>query len=142
MGRIRNELRQVREAEPGTRFEATHERHRIRNHALRVTVIAIGCALMVLAAVTFWVPGPNFVIVLAALALVAGQWRLVARLLDRGEVAARSWHEHRWEPMPRWRKRLAVLGMWLAGACVAATMAYVSWRNGVFPESIPYLPKP
>jgi hypothetical protein len=131
--RIRRELRTIREDRPGVRFEATHERHRIRNHAVRVTVIGLGCSLMVLAAATFWVPGPNFVIVLAGLALVAGQWRMVARLMDRGEVAARRWHLERWEPMPRWRQRIVLFVLWAAGGIFAMSMAYVSWRSGALP---------
>ncbi|MCB0879755.1 MAG: hypothetical protein KDC46_12355 [Thermoleophilia bacterium] len=131
--RIRRELRRIRAHLPGERFERTHERHRINNHAVRVTVIAVGCGVMVIAAVTFWVPGPNFVIVLAGLALVAGQWRFVARMLDRGEVAARRWHEQTWEPMPRWRRRSILAVVWLAGACLALAMAYVSWRQGLLP---------
>lgn len=139
VNRIRHELNLVRAAQPGTRFEAGHERHRIHNHALRMLVIGIGCVLMVSAAATFWMPGPNFVVVLASLVLVAGQWRAVARRLDRGEVVARRWHGERWIPLPRWRKRLAVFAMWLAGACVAVMLTYVSWRTGALPVSLPIL---
>jgi hypothetical protein len=130
---IRRELHAVRASEQGRRFEDAHERHRIDNHAVRVTVITAGCALMVAAAATFWVPGPNFVIVLLALVLVAGQWRLVARLLDRGEVWAVRWHDESWAPRPRWQKRIAYFLMWLAGALVGLAMAYLSWRQGVLP---------
>lgn len=137
LARIRRELHRIRAEDPGERFERTHERHRIRNHALRITLITFGCVVMVLAAVTFWVPGPNFVIVLAGLALVAGQWRAAARMLDRGELAIRHWHQHTWEPMPRWRKRLALFVSWLVGACTAVALAYLSYRQGVLP--LPFL---
>ena len=131
--RIRTELRKIRAERPGERFEATHERHRIANHAIRVTVIAIGCGVMVAAAFTFWVPGPNFVVVLAGLALVAGQWRGAARLLDRGEVAVRRWHDHVWEPLPRRRKLVVLTIAWLVGASIAVAMFALAWRAGLLP---------
>lgn len=133
LDRIRRELRTIGDDQPGRRFEATHERHRIRNHAVRFTVIGLGCTLMVVAATTFWVPGPNFVLVLAGLALVSGQWRMVAKLLDRGEVAARRWNDQTWDPMPRWRKRTILLVLWALGGLLALTLAYVSWRTGAMP---------
>ncbi len=123
----------MRDSEIGRRFEEAHERHRIDNHIVRMTLIALGCVVMVLAAVTFWVPGPNFVVVLIALVLVSSQWRRVAQLLDRGEHAARRWHERSWVPRPRWQKRVVYFLMWLAGALVGLGMAYLSWRQGVLP---------
>lgn len=131
--RIRHELHLVRASKPGTRFEEGHERHRINNHFLRVMVIGLGCAVMIAAAITFWVPGPNFVVVLTSLILVAGQWRAVARRLDKGEVLARRWHARVWVPLPRWHKRFAVFLMWLAGASVAVLLSYMSYRNGMLP---------
>jgi len=129
-GGIRGELRKIRRAEPGGRFEETHERHRISNQVVRFSVIALGLLLMVASAVTFWVPGPNFVLVLAGLALVSGQWRAVAKLLDRGEVAARRWNEQTWDPMPLWRKRLVLFVLWLVGATIAAALAWFSYQQG------------
>lgn len=137
--RIRKELRTIGDDQPGRRFEATHERHRIRNHAVRITVIGLGCTLMVVAAATFWIPGPNFLLVLAGLALVAGQWRMVARLLDRGELAARRFNDETWEPMSRWRKRLVIVIAWTVFALLVLAALYASGRAGILPDWVPLL---
>lgn len=128
-------LQAIREDEPGRRFEAGHERHRIDNHVVRITLIVVGAVLLVSAAVTFWVPGPNFVIVLAGLALVATQWRLVARLMDRGELAARRWHVQRW--MPYSHKRRATVLMATAGLLVVALLAWLATARGWLPGWLP-----
>jgi hypothetical protein len=135
--RIRRELRTVRHAEPGERFEATHERHRIRNQPVRLAVIAFGLLLMAVAALTFWIPGPNFVLVLAGLALVAGQWRMVAKLMDRGEVAGRRWHQETWLEWSRARRHSIIFAMWFVGASVAVTMAWFTWLEDALPSSWP-----
>jgi hypothetical protein len=137
--RIRRALRNVRHAEPGERFESTHERHRIRNQPIRLTVIAFGLVLMAVAALTFWVPGPNFVLVLAGLALVAGQWRMVAKLLDRGEVAARRWHQDAWTTWPAWRRRCIIIAIWLVGVSIAVTIAWFTWLGDAIPASWPFV---
>ncbi len=131
--RIRRELRHIRQELAGERFERTHDRHRISNHAIRITVIAVGAGVMLVAALTFWIPGPNFLIVLAGLALVAGQWRFVARLLDRGELRMHRWHDEVWEPMPRRRRRLVLSVAWLVGAAVVVALGLVARQAGVLP---------
>ena len=55
---------------------------------------------MVIAAATFWLPGPNFVIVLLGLLLIAGQLGFVARLIDRGMDQRRIQHRAAFEDHP------------------------------------------
>jgi hypothetical protein len=138
-GRIRRELRKIRLAEPGTRFETTHERHRIGNRFARWFVIGFGILLLVGASVTFWVPGPNFVLVLVGLALVSGQWRMFAQLLDRIEVALRRWNNEIWDPMPRWKQRTVIAAGWLVGAAAATALGYLAWRSDLLPGWIPFI---
>jgi hypothetical protein len=138
-GRIRRELKKVRRSQPGARFEQTHERLRIGNRTLRVFVIVLGIVLMFVAGATFWLPGPNFVLALVGLALISGQWRRVARLLDRGEVALRRWKRGVWDPMPRWKQRFAIGCAWLVFFAAIAAIAYGAWRNHLLPSWIPYL---
>lgn len=138
-GPIRRELHKIRGADPGIRFESTHERHRIDNRALRIFVIMLGATLMLVAAVTFWMPGPNFVLVLAGLALVSSQWRLVARLLDRGEIVLRRWNDEVWDEMSTWKQRTVIGVAWLAFSLTIAAMSYIAWRQGLVPGWVPYL---
>jgi hypothetical protein len=133
---IRRELRLVRETAPGMRFVAAHERHRIRNHAVRVTLISFGFLLAIGGAATFWLPGPQFVIVVAGLALIAGQWRYVAERLDRLEVHVRRMHDERWEPMARWRKRAVLTLVWTCFATVVLAVASVAWRLELLPVGL------
>jgi hypothetical protein len=129
--RIRRELHDVRHAEPGKRFEEGFERTRVRNHVGRIALIAIGVALMLAAAATFVLPGPNFILVLAGLVLVAGQSRTVARWLDRAELAARTWHRETWQPWPH-KRALKVVGAVLGGL-IGATIAWYAWQRGWIP---------
>jgi hypothetical protein len=135
--RIQREVDTLRASAPGRRFEDAHERHRITNHAVRLTVLTVGLALAIAGAVTFWVPGPNFVIVFLGLAIVAGQWRLAARMFDRLEVALRRWNDERWDPYPHKRRVIAIA--WVA---VVATLVAVVWfanREGWVPGWVPLL---
>jgi hypothetical protein len=130
-GRIRRELHALKTAEPGTRFQEGYERTHVHNHALRIGLIVLGFALMVTAAVTFFLPGPNFVLVLAGLALVGGQSQTVAKWMDRGEVAGRRWHEDVWEPYPHKRALLGTVAI-IALAAIAAAL-WIAWGQGWIP---------
>lgn len=129
--RFRHELRDLRCAKPGNRFIDGHRRTRIDNHALRITLIIVGLMLMFSAAVTFWIPGPNFILVLAGLALVGGQSRLVALGLDRLEVTGRRWHDERWKPYQH--KRAAIVSLAVIAALIVAVAGYAAWRHGLIP---------
>jgi hypothetical protein len=134
---IRRELRAMREARPGTRFQRGHERQRIDNHIGRVVLICVGLGLILGGALTFWVPGPNFVIVFVGLAIVAAQWKAVASRLDRLEVAARRWNEEHWDPYPH-KRRVLVLG-WLVAAAVIALVVWLAHAQGWLPAWLPVI---
>lgn len=134
---IRRELRQLRADRPGRRFERGHERQRADKRALRWFLIGLGIFLIFAGALTFWIPGPNFLIVFVGLALVAAQWRFVARQLDRGEVVAREWKAKHWEPYPH--KRRVLLAAWLTFATVVATLVWVADQQGLLPGWFPFL---
>ncbi|MCW2962257.1 MAG: hypothetical protein JWM25_1092 [Thermoleophilia bacterium] len=129
--RIRAELDLLRDDEPGRRFESGFDRTHVRNQALRLTLVTVGVLFMATAMATFWLPGPNFVLVLAGLALVGGQSRFVARALDRVEVAARRWHRDVWEPYERKSAVLTVFGLVLA--ILVALIAWYAWQRGWIP---------
>ncbi len=135
--RIRREVHALKASRPGRRFEDAHERHRISNHAVRLTVLTIGGMLALAGSLTFWLPGPNFVIVLIGLAIVAGQWRFAARIFDRLEVASRRWHDEYWEPYPH--KGRAVVLVWLVVAAAMAAAVWTADRYGWLPGWVPYL---
>jgi hypothetical protein len=131
---MRRALDRIQEDEPGARFVHAFERHKIDNYALRMVVVGLGVALMFAAAVTFWLPGPNFVLVLAGLALVGAQSRTVAGWMDSGEMLLRTWHDEVWEPFPH--KRLVYVGFAFAGAMASLTLLWLSYRFGLLPACV------
>lgn len=134
---VRAALRRIRHDEPGRRFVAAHERLRISSSVLRIGTIALGIALMVAAAATFFLPGPNFVLVLAGLALIAGQWRAVAVLLDRAEVRGRRIRTERWETMSARRRHGAIGVAWLLFVVAVGLVGLGAWRLGLLPAGLP-----
>jgi hypothetical protein len=126
-------LDQIRNDTPGVRFIHAHQRNRIHNPVLRVGAIFVGLALMVAAAVTFWLPGPNFVLVLAGLALVAAQWRLAARLLDWLELRGRAVKRVLWDQRSKAARHTIAFTLWtlFTAACLAAILGL--WHLGLLP---------
>jgi hypothetical protein len=133
--RIKREVDALKASRPGRRFEDAHERHRIDNHAVRLAVLAIGALLALAGALTFWVPGPNFVIVLIGLAIVGGQWRFAARMFDRLEVASRRWHDEHWEPYEHKTRALVII--WLVVATLLVAAAWFAAGQGWLPGWVP-----
>lgn len=131
MTRVKHEFHRMRRARPGERFAQSYERTHVRNHALRIGLIVVGFVLMVAAAVTFWLPGPNFVLVFIGLALIGGQSARVARWMDSGEVTARRWNDEHWDPYPH--KRAALGGAWLVGAAAVVGAAWFAHGHGWLP---------
>lgn len=128
---IKREVEELKAAEPGERFVSGYERTHVRNRLLRLVLIAVGFTLMFAAAATFWLPGPNFVLVLAGLALVGGQAKFVARAMDRGEVTGRRWNERVWEPYPH--KRLLLTGITLLVLVAIALLGWLADERGWLP---------
>jgi hypothetical protein len=83
------------------------------------------------------VPGPNFVIVLLGLAIVAGQWRMAARALDRIEAALRRWNDEHWDPYPHKRRAIAII--WIVVVAVLAGAVWLAHRQGWLPGWLPYV---
>lgn len=134
---IRRELQALRTARPGTRFQRSHERHKVDNRVLRWSLIVFGIGVALVGALTFWIPGPNFVIVLTGLIIVAAQWRFVARQLDRGEVVARRLNDEHWDPYPH--KRWLVFTTWLAVVTTACIVLWLASARGWIPAWVPIL---
>jgi len=135
--RLTREMRELRAAEPGERFQAGYHRTKVDSRIMRVSLVVLGIALMVAAAVTFWLPGPNFVLVFAGLALVGGQSETVARVMDHGEVAARRWHSQRWKPYPHKTRAKAVIA--LIVATLVGLGVWFAADQGWLPEWIPLI---
>lgn len=133
--RIRDELRALRDALPGNRFQGGHDRHRVANRAIRFTLIVVGIGISLAGALTFWIPGPNFLVVLVGLAIVAAQWGFVARELDRLEVAARRWNQEAWHPYRH--KRPVIVAAWLLFFSLVAVVGWLAWRHGWLPGWLP-----
>lgn len=78
--------------EPGTRFCTSFTRHqRSRGSpARRVAFIGLGVLLVVAGAVALVAPGPGILMVAGGLLLIARESRLLARALDRLELAMRG----------------------------------------------------
>ena len=100
-------------------------------------MLGFGIAFTLAGALTFWVPGPNFVIVLLGLAIVAGQWRMAARALDRIEVALRRWNDEHWDPYPHKRRAIAII--WIVVVAVLAGAVWLAHRQGWLPSWLPYV---
>lgn len=124
---IRRTLAQIRAADPGTRFRLANARTRADRGLSRLALVAVGITVMVVSAVTFWIPGPNIVLVLAGLALVAGQSLRVATVLDHAELRAYRWKRERWDPWPHRRAAIGAAGVVVA-SCVAAG-GWFAWRR-------------
>lgn len=68
-----------------TRFEERAHLHRL--HPMRLWRLIVGLGLLAFGIVNIFIPGPGgSVIILAALLVLAGESRMLARLLDRAEV--------------------------------------------------------
>ncbi|MBC7461346.1 MAG: hypothetical protein H7287_08285 [Thermoleophilia bacterium] len=128
MGRIRRQLEQIRDAEPGTRFQAVFDRSFVRSSVMRVALLVVGTLLLLAAAVTFWLPGPNWMLVFLGLAIVCGQSHWVARTLDRGELGLRHWHDERWAPFRHKHALLTTLA--ILAIATAALIGWHAWQRG------------
>jgi hypothetical protein len=111
-----------RDDDPGRRFSNHHRRaHRSKSTAKAALRIGIGALLLAGGIVLLFIPGPGLLAILFGVALVAGESRRLASILDRGEIAARE----RWDRTSR-PARIAVIA---SGALVAAAFAaWMAWR--------------
>jgi hypothetical protein len=90
---LRDSWHAFRRDAPGERFARRHQRlnQQRRGPAGRLLRSALGVVLVFVGLIFLPLPGPGFVPLLIAGALLAGESRRVARTLDRAEVRVRGW---------------------------------------------------
>jgi len=121
IGGIRTSWRIFAGSRPGLRFR---ERYRFRQsrgrggiHPTRLLHLAGGTALIVLSALLGWLPVLGWGTAIVGLAMIAGEFYPVARLMDRLEAEARILFKplgKRLAKLPAWAQLSASLGMALA----------------------------
>ena len=81
----------------GQRFRAHYQRMQQRPHVVRTSVVVgVGLLLLALGLVMLVLPGPGVLVGLAGAALIAGEVRWAARLLDRIDLCVtRIWRRWR-----------------------------------------------
>jgi hypothetical protein len=120
--RLHTQWRQLKASRPGHRFRDRYERHRNSNNApktvWRIVRIVIALALIAIAVVFMFIPGPAVVFYFFAGALLATDSLPVARLLDWTEVQARrigAKGRREWRRLPTvGRIAVAALGVGLS----------------------------
>lgn len=90
--RLRRTYREIAASPPGERFHRYHQRRKGRHGPWRsAAYIAAGVVLIAVGFVLSLPPlMPGFLLWVPGLALIASQFDLVARALDRGECLART----------------------------------------------------
>lgn len=105
-----------------SRFEARAHLHRL--HPVRLWRLVLGMCLLVFGIVNIFIPGPGgSVIILAALLVLAGESRMLARALDSAEL--------RFAPQIGWaldHKLAAVLIVSLTALTVVSGLGYLLSR--------------
>jgi uncharacterized protein (TIGR02611 family) len=131
--RFRKQWEQFRDDTPGERFEKFHQRRREE----RGGAFGWGRAFLILAGIVLFfgglfmlpAPGPGMVVVVAGLAILAGEFRFMARFLDWAELRIRpaaEWAVARWKSLTLLPKGLLVLAAVLGGAALA--YGFYLWR--------------
>jgi uncharacterized protein (TIGR02611 family) len=94
IGRMRDDWRRFRASKPGRRFrDRYHRRQRSAQgrFALRKVLYVVGGVVIAVASLLLApLPGPGWGTFLVGLAILAGELRIVARLLDRSEIKLRG----------------------------------------------------
>jgi len=83
---LKKEWREFREAEPGERFKAYHQRVKRASTGSRVARIALGLVLAAAGIVMLFVPGPGILFIVFGLACFGGESKWIAGGLDAGEL--------------------------------------------------------
>jgi len=87
--KVRARWRQLTAFPPGKRFQKLHEQQRGAPAWVKPALIVAAVVLLAAGVVLLFIPGPAFVFLAFAGALLAVTSARVARALDRGEVGAR-----------------------------------------------------
>jgi hypothetical protein len=119
---VRQEWHCFRDAEPGTRFLSHHRRaHRSQNKAKALLRIGFGALLFAAGIVMLFIPGPGLLGMLFGVALIAGESKRLASVLDRGEMRARR----------AWKRTSQAMKISLlaSGSVIAvAVTLFMAWR--------------
>jgi uncharacterized protein (TIGR02611 family) len=126
---IRGNWRQLKNGKPGQRFRDFHEARRKRREdgfsLERVLVLSGGFLLLVGGLAIGWLPGPGGFVSIFGAALLATEFRPLARLLDWAEVRTRraaKWLRLHWQRSPLALKIVSVIAI----ALVVAGAAYAT----------------
>ena len=100
--RVRSRWDEFKSGKPGERFQERYRRRRREGHGLLVKVlyVSVGTVLFVLGLVMLPAPGPGFLVLFPAAALIAEESLWAARAFDAAEVKLRAlgaWVERTWK---------------------------------------------
>jgi hypothetical protein len=121
IGRIRTSWQIFANGRPGVRFREHYRlrqsRGRRKLHPARLLHLTVGTVLIVLSALFGWLPLLGWGTAFLGLALIAGEFHPVARLMDRLEASARILFKplgRKLARLPAWVQLTASLGVALA----------------------------
>lgn len=118
----RQEWHCFRDDSPGRRFLNHHQRaHRSKSKAKAALRAGIGALLVVAGIVMLFIPGPGLLGILFGIALIAGESKRLASVLDRGEMRTRRWWKRTSQAM-----KIALIAS--AGLIAAAVTLFMAWR--------------
>ena len=93
---LRAHFRAFLAARSGTRFRRQHRRRQARPHLLRtIFAVAGGLLLIFFGLLMLVTPGPGLLVIAIGAALIAGESRFIARVLDRIDFCVNV-HCRRW----------------------------------------------
>jgi len=112
-------------SDPGRRFQDRNERQHAGRKWDRARVLKLACGfgLIVPGIIMIPFPGPGAVIVILGLALIADEFKPVARILDRAELWLRGAYDRLWGKAST-RRRFAVILVSLIGCALLGYGAY------------------
>jgi hypothetical protein len=99
--KIKATWKQLKEVEPGERFQTFHEKQARKPAWVKVAFFALAFVAFGVGVVLAFIPGPAVVFFALSGALLSTQSRFVARALDRGEV----WGRKRLGELRAWWRR-------------------------------------
>src|SRR3712207_3359007 len=130
IARTKQSWQEFKESKPGHRFQDRYRRRQESEHGWkdpRRLFYVVGGLILAVGSLAFGIlPGPGMLTFFLGVGMIAGEFRPVARLLDRAEVRAREFG--RWVG-GIWRSSVAGKASVVAVAviCVSAVL-YVAYR--------------
>lgn len=121
---IRKSWNKLKQAEPGRRFREFHDyrKKRRQHHTSIWHIVPVGTGLLLLIGglAIGWLPGPGGFIAIFGVALLATEFRFLARALDWSEIQFRRIWTHGW-------KQRSVPARIAVAFCAAAIAAGAAW---------------